>query len=649
MEPGEADVDWPRCTADARCIGVQVSDNGPCLAHLDAVQLGAQLQRLGSGGNLDARGVRFGATLLERVLATLSRSQAEPAVFKGDAWFDRATFEAEARFDHVTFVGAAEFTRTTFEDAASFARAIFKDAASFAGATFKGHAAYGGTTFERSAAFNQVTFKRNASFGGARFQGVAWFGEARVQDGVQFVTTIFEDDAWFGAVTFEGHTTFERATFRGEAWFGEATFNGEAWFIGTTFDQARTLGPMQASGQVMLDNAVFRQRVRIEIAAAEVTCCSTRFLEGGDLRLRWARILLDDADFAAPSILSAAQPFLNLNEQEFVTGWQQAPGPPRANGQPWLASLRRADVAGLALGNVDLQVCHFAGAHNLDRLRLESGKRFASTPEWKAVESGWAWPPVWWWTHRQVLAEEHEWRAEYEHGIRQVDWHNDETWPAGSRHWVANAPLPRRLSGRRKRQLARIFRDARRWRLRLARLSAIRAVRGQQRRDQAGEIVNLYRALRKGREDNKDEPGAADFYYGEMELRRRSVPPSVERLILWMYWLVSGYGLRAWRALLATLVVLAAFAGLMVGGGFQHSASSQVAWVSGRAPTQATQSPDTSFPAALVYGARTAIGLTRDPQPTLTRLGDVLQIAIRIIVPVLLGLAVLSIRGRVKR
>jgi pentapeptide repeat protein len=135
MESNEADVDWPRCTADARCIGVQVSDNGPCLAHLDAVQLGAQLQRLGSGGNLDARGVRFGATLLGRVLATLSRSQEEPAVFKGEAWF-------------------------------------------------------------------------------------------------------------------------ERATFRGEAWFGEATFKGEAWFIGTTFDQARTLGPMQASGQAMLDNAV---------------------------------------------------------------------------------------------------------------------------------------------------------------------------------------------------------------------------------------------------------------------------------------------------------------------------------------------------------------------------------------------------------
>jgi hypothetical protein len=75
----------------------------------------------------------------------------------------------------------------------------------------------------------------------------------------------------------------------------------------------------------------------------------------------------------------------------------------------------------------------------------------------------------------------------------------------------------------------------------------------------AGQIAGLYRALRKGREDAKDEPDAADFYYGEMEIDappRR--PPTdnptgeasrgqVERGILTAYWLVSGYGLRACR------------------------------------------------------------------------------------------------------
>ncbi|MFZ1177322.1 MAG: hypothetical protein WAO15_13855, partial [Mycobacterium sp.] len=30
----------------------------------------------------------------------------------------------------------------------------------------------------------------------------------------------------------------------------------------------------------------------------------------------------------------------------------------------------------------------------------------------------------------------------------------------------------------------------------------------------------IYRDLRKGLEEAKNEPGAADFYYGEMEMRR---------------------------------------------------------------------------------------------------------------------------------
>jgi hypothetical protein len=94
------------------------------------------------------------------------------------------------------------------------------------------------------------------------------------------------------------------------------------------------------------------------------------------------------------------------------------------------------------------------------------------------------------------------------------------------------------------------------------------------------------------------------------------------------------------------------FASLMVWAGFQQPAGAQAASTATAtvaAPAQVVRPPDTSFPAALVYGARTAIGLARDPQPALTRWGDVFQIGVRIVVPVLLGLAVLSIRGRVKR
>jgi hypothetical protein len=156
-------------------------------------------------------------------------------------------------------------------------------------------------------------------------------------------------------------------------------------------------------------------------------------------------------------------------------------------------------------------------------------------------------------------------------------------------------------------------------------------------------------------EDAKNEPGAADFYYGECEMRRHSAAtPTAEQVILWVYWLVSGYGLRAWRALATFLAVLVVAAGLFAfGGGFARSAATSAASPTATTSPASTSPPsataDTSFGGALVYSARTVIGLTRDPQPRLTRFGDIVQILIRIFGPVLLGLAVLSVRGRVKR
>jgi hypothetical protein len=45
----------------------------------------------------------------------------------------------------------------------------------------------------------------------------------------------------------------------------------------------------------------------------------------------------------------------------------------------------------------------------------------------------------------------------------------------------------------------------------------------------AERLSVIYRSLRKSLEDAKNEPGAADFYYGEMEARRRSTAtPQVE-------------------------------------------------------------------------------------------------------------------------
>jgi len=146
-------------------------------------------------------------------------------------------------------------------------------------------------------------------------------------------------------------------------------------------------------------------------------------------------------------------------------------------------------------------------------------------------------------------------------------------------------------------------------------------------------LAVLYRQLRKALEDAKNEPGAADFYYGEMEMRRhaRSTPRS-ERLILAAYWAISGYGLRATRAFIALAVLIAGSAAVLQYAGFP-----------GHTP---------AYLDSLLYaaGSMLSLDLTIGHLPVvLTHWGDAIRVLLRIAGPVLLGLAALALRGRVKR
>ena len=104
----------------------------------------------------------------------------------------------------------------------------------------------------------------------------------------------------------------------------------------------------------------------------------------------------------------------------------------------------------------------------------------------------------------------------------------------------------------------------------------------------------------------------------------------VDRGVLTAYWLVSGYGLRAWRALawLAGITVAFALAFHLVG--FTRPPQPASYWTS------------------LLYAFRSTISLT-DSEVTLTTWGQLLQALLRLTGPVLLGLALLALRNRVKR
>lgn len=596
-----ANINWPTCD-HTDCIGIRVTNGERCLAHCSDDERAAVLKVICETGEIDGRGVAFSNTLLQQVLAILPRDDDGRPVIKScrfdhasfdNASFRRSDFIGDARFDGAKFIGDARFEGARFSGYAGFWGARFSGDAWFRGARFGGYTRFWDTRFSSGAWFWDATFADGVGFWGAAFCSGAWFGGTR-----------FSSVAWFGNVTFGGDAWFGGATFSGDAGFEGALFRRSATFSGVTFEQTSSFGPVLVHRDLVLDDAEFAQRVRIEASVAVLSSVRTRFQAGVQFRLRWAQVVLDDADLSAPSTLSGISRLsdkkLVKREERLAEVWrrfarlttsienhtgiveaarrllyQKVPG------RPYLLSLRGANVAGLILNGVALDDCRFAGAHNLDKLRLEDGVGLSITPARLERFNR---------DRREVIAEESAWRSS-----RSSNW-TVPWWP----QWIKGRPDTL----------------------------------------EPGRIALLYRALRKGREDNKDEPGAADFYYGEMEMRRHAKRAGdgvgsaskgwAERALLMAYWLVSGYGLRAWRALAWLGSSVVGFALMFHWFGFRHSTRPDSYWES------------------LLYTFRMTLSLT-DRELTLTSWGKLFQALLRIVGPVLLGLAALAVRGRLKR
>jgi hypothetical protein len=329
---------------------------------------------------------------------------------------------------------------------------------------------------------------------------------------------------------------------------------------------------------LVLDDCVFGERVTIVVAAKAVSARATTFAAGVHLRVRWAEVALDDADLARPSTLSGAMTW--RVDSDLVRPNVEDPRGIELEPRPRLITLRGAHVADLSLSDVDLRACRFFGAHGLESLSIETSCTWPHTP------------PARRYSDRETIAEEHL--------CRDYSWEHPSTQP------------PAWLEGRDGTEQLR-----------------------------PPQIAALYRALRKAREDDKDQAGAGDLYYGEMEMRRRTSLPErgrrgrvrarSDRAILTAYWLVCGYGLKASRALITLLVAIAV--------------GSLGLWAWGFAP-------DPPYTRALLYSIESTSSLFRVPNAPgldITYAGESIQIALRILGPVLIALTVLALRARVKR
>jgi hypothetical protein len=157
------------------------------------------------------------------------------------------------------------------------------------------------------------------------------------------------------------------------------------------------------------------------------------------------------------------------------------------------------------------------------------------------------------------------------------------------------------------------------------------------------QVEAIYRQLRAALEASKAAPAAADFYYGEMEMRRlSSARPSVDRALLAIYKWTSGYGLRASRALLTYLLVLLGTTLLL-----RHKTDWFVA-----SPTAAAGSEGLSFTSSwdvFAIAARSSVSFLSANTNGLTAAGTILFILLRLRGPATVALTILALRAKVQR
>lgn len=598
---------WPHCARGADpssdpvgCRGRRVEPYGACLAHLTNADLATYLSALVPGSNLDHRSTLISQSLLQQLLNALrDPTTGQPRL--GNVRFGGATFSDGAGFDEATFSGDTVFSGATFCADSGFGEATFSGYAAFSGAAFCGDTVFDRATFCGDTVFSAATFSDGADFDEAKFSGYAAFDEVTFCADARFNRATFSGVAGFDEATFSARARFGGATFSARAGFDRATFSARAGFDGATFETASQLGPLVCKGALGLSGARFGSPVTIEAAATRLECRRTRWDSTAALRLRYATVDLSDAVLEYPlSVTARSAPFADtagtaLAERGLVSS---DPG-------VRMASLRGADAAHLVLHNVDLSACLLSGTVHLDQLRLEGECRLAPAPSGLRRHG----VLLARWTARQTLAEEQHWRA------------------ARTRSGWASAPAGVEVVG------------------------------------PAG-LAPVYRQLRKSFEDSKNEPDAADFYYGEMEMRRHDHQrPGAERALLALYWAVSGYGLRASRALGWLLGSMAATLLVMVLWGLpaDDPKPATTGRLTGQDISLTTDKPDPVNPTGSLGSRLTSERwekslrivvnsvVFRSSGQDLTTVGTYTEMASRLAEPVLLGLAVLAVRGRVKR
>ena len=401
--------------------------------------------------------------------------------------------------DKEAFAEALEAHRQKKGD--TFLKFNFPYLADFGGATFSQTAQFADATFSGGAHFGGATFSGGADFGGATFSQMAQFEGATFSQMAQFEGATFSQMAQFEGATFSGWVDFFLATFSERAHFGHATFSQMAQFAAATFSQMAQFGFATFSEEAHFGGATFSQTAHF-----------------GDATFSgWANFFgatfSEEAHFGDATFSQTAQ----FADATFSGGAHF--GGATFSGGTWF-------TATAFLGDTDFGSSAFLG---------------------RTIFSG---------------------RKENEVTIRifagvDVDFTNIAIPPRPDAFIIRDADFRKcRLRGTdlRRIELTNVRWHEKRERFGVTRLAVYDEINAEETTasNDWGHIERVYRELKENHKDRGDHHRAGDFHYGEKEMQRRNPQTSPShRLLLNLYWLLSGYGERYIRPLIWAIALMA--------------------------------------------------------------------------------------------
>ena len=430
-------------------------------------------------------------------------------------------------------------------------------------------------TFTASVDIGNATLAGDAVFTGCNFGGAAIFTSVSFGGVANFSRATFGDDAIFKDVTFNGAASFSECKFSAGI-FSRIRAGGDISFYKASLTSLELTANRSAGTAGLLKLTGLRVAGEVDVCAeaSAVHCEQAEFTGRVTLRLATAELWLTGSVFKEPATVEFWLRVPRSQNHSKHAADEQLVG---------VRSLRGVDAEHLTLSDADLSCCLIYGLHRPEQLRLAGRCKFARTP--RGWHLRWHFMP-WRWTRRGALYEEHLWRRTTP--LRHLGW----TSAIPPQPDDPKEPPPPPAS-----------------------------------------LAVLYRQLRQGIEEARNVPGAADLYYGEMEMRRLSTEGRDERWLLAAYWLVSGYGLRASRSMLVLGCLILAAAEALQRTGFGHHPHHP------------------GYVDSLLYamGSILSLDISGHLPTTLSDWGEAIRMALRIGGPVLLGLGALALRGRVTR